>query len=68
MPVVISGYGFADRIVKQFFKVIESPCICVTRAPICNGKRRLQFQSIINKSIVADEKKYLPTYGVEVLN
>jgi 16S rRNA (cytosine1402-N4)-methyltransferase len=59
MLVVISFHGLEDRIVKQFFKLMASPCICPPRFPICNCNKRPQFQIITRKPIVADEQEIL---------
>ncbi len=59
MLVVISFHGLEDRIVKQFFKRMASPCICPPRQPICTCNKRAQFQTITRKPIVADEQEIL---------
>lgn len=57
--VVISFHGLEDRIVKQFFRLMASSCICPPRQPICNCNKRPQFQIITKKPIIADEQEIL---------
>lgn len=59
MLVVISFHGLEDGIVKQFFKLMASPCICPPRQPVCNCQKRPQFRVVTRKPIVADQQEIL---------
>ena len=54
---VISFHSLEDRIVKEGFKILESPCICPRDLPMCVCGRRPLGKVITRKPIVADKEE-----------
>ena len=53
--VVISYHSLEDRIVKDFFKLESSDCICPPEVPVCNCRHKASLKIITKKPIVPDE-------------
>jgi 16S rRNA (cytosine1402-N4)-methyltransferase len=57
--VVITFHSLEDRLVKDFFRLQASDCICPPRQPVCTCDKKQQFLIINRKPFVPDEKEVL---------
>lgn len=57
--VLITFHSLEDRLVKQFFKRMASPCVCPPRQPVCTCDKKPEFLIITRKPLLAAEKEVL---------
>jgi 16S rRNA (cytosine1402-N4)-methyltransferase len=57
--VIITFHSLEDRMVKQFFREMASPCVCPPKQPVCTCNKRQELLIITRKPIVAEEKEVL---------
>jgi 16S rRNA (cytosine1402-N4)-methyltransferase len=54
---VISYHSLEDRMVKEFFRVGEEPCVCDPRQPVCNCGKPVLFRRVSRKAVTAGEEE-----------
>lgn len=54
--VIISFHSLEDRIVKNMFRKLESPCVCPSDLAVC-ACRRVQQMKILTRSVLRPEKE-----------
>lgn len=55
VAVIISYHSLEDRMVKEFFRTQENPCICPPRAPRCGCGRKATMRRLVRKPIRPSE-------------
>ncbi|MFH2054684.1 MAG: 16S rRNA (cytosine(1402)-N(4))-methyltransferase, partial [bacterium] len=55
VAVIISYHSLEDRMVKEFFRTQENPCICPPRAPRCGCGRKATLQRIVKRPLRPSE-------------
>ncbi|MGE3278637.1 MAG: 16S rRNA (cytosine(1402)-N(4))-methyltransferase RsmH [Candidatus Altimarinota bacterium] len=55
--IVISYHSLEDRMVKDFFKSAENPCICPPKLPICACGRKPLLRILTKKPVVPTEEE-----------
>ena len=54
---ILTFHSLEDRIVKEAFKEMESPCICPGNFPVCVCGRKPEIKIITRKPITATEEE-----------
>lgn len=54
---VISYQSLEDRIVKDFFRNAEAPCVCDRNQPVCTCDKQVLLKRINRKAITASEEE-----------
>ena len=54
---VISYHSLEDRMVKEFFRAGEEPCVCDPRQPVCNCGKQVLFRRVTRKAVTAGEEE-----------
>ena len=55
--VILTFQSLEDRIVKEVFKNLESPCICPGNFPVCVCGKKPEIKIVTKKPITADENE-----------
>ncbi|MBR2903491.1 MAG: 16S rRNA (cytosine(1402)-N(4))-methyltransferase RsmH [Clostridia bacterium] len=56
---ILTFHSLEDRIVKEAFKYMESPCTCPPNFPVCTCGKKAEIKIITRKPIVAREEEQL---------
>ncbi len=59
VAAIISYHSLEDRMVKEFFRTQENPCICPPRAPRCGCGRKATLQRLVRRPIRPSEAEVI---------